>query len=145
MSTEEVRIIPIDERVNSVEDVRKILSQISFAPSCVDMGWEWQAEPVFTIARNGAANFVGYRLRTTFRRPDRDSGLVTKGFGRWWEIPADATVSAVVKTAFAAAKMILEHELMEAFKWKDQRCFDPHNSVAELASLNPARYVRGIP
>jgi len=136
--------------MGSAEDVRKTLSQLSFAPSCVDMGWEWEVEVVYRMdAENplpGRPQMVGcsYRLRTTFMRPDRETREIKKGFGRWWEVPLDVTVSGVVKTAFAAAKMILEHELMESFKWRDARVFDPHHTVGELASIQPGRYTDSI-
>lgn len=126
-------------RINSATHLANILSDIAFAPSCVDMGWGWEVEEVFTIQereKRPVMQTSGYRLRTTFRRPDRSSGVVSTGYGRWWEVPQDVTTSGVVKTAFAAAKMILEHELMESFKWNGIRIFDPHNNVLDLAQIN---------
>jgi len=32
-------------------------------------------------------------------------------------------------------KMILEHEIMEAFLYRRKRVFDPHNTVGELSLL----------
>ena len=143
-----------DKKVDGLGGVEAVLAQVTFAPSCVDMDWGWQVQAVFvqegpsvTVEGVTATQAIpaGFRLRTTFRRPERSSGEVQTGFGRWWEVPPDVTVSGVVKTAFAAAKMILEHELMESFKWKNARVFDPHNTVQELASLGSNRYVDGIP
>jgi hypothetical protein len=154
------RIIPEDVQVNTLSGVKKVLSQISFAPSCVDMGWDWEVETIYTPrpwteyemkhGKPGAGGYeeclpAGFRLRTTFRRPDRSTGVVGKGFGRWWEVPLETTESAVVKTAYAAAKMILEHELMESFKWKRTRVFDPHSTVQELAQIAGSRYTASIP
>lgn len=122
--------------------VKSVLNAITFAPSCVDMYWSWEVEDVFVVrdgndrSTQAAMTQVAYRLRTTFRRPDRDTGEAAIGYGRWWEVPKDTTVSGVVKTAFAAAKMILEHELMESFKWNGVRVFDPHNNVLDLAQIN---------
>lgn len=122
----------------TVDDIKRVLADISFAPSCVDMGWKWEVEPILVRRDENGPSRDGYRLRTTFQRPDRDSkdGKLLIGTGRWWIVPQDTTVSGVVKTAFAAAKMILEHELMESFKWQGNRVFDPHNSVEALASLS---------
>lgn len=147
--TDTDRIIPDDWVVENTDDIMRIIGDLEFAPSCVDMSWCWQVEKVFTEGE-GNYGFVGagYRIRTSFLRPDRDAkpgAPPERGWGRWWEVPPNVTLSGVVKTCFAAAKMILEHELMESFKWKGQRIFDPHNTVEELASINPRRHVRSIP
>ncbi len=143
-----------DAPINSIEGIEKTLRQLTFAPSCVDMAWGWKVEAIFTQGATGVtvdgvtayqAIPAGFRFCTTFRRPDRKTGEISVGFGRWWEVPLDTTVSAVVKSAFKAAMLILEHELMESFKWKNARVFDPHNTVQELASLGSARYTNGIP
>ena len=117
---------------------------MTLAASCVDMDWGWQVEEV-SGPKGDAALPIAYRLRTTFRRPDRETGEYSTGFGRWWEVPHDVTISGIIKTAFAAAKMILEHELMESFKWRNARVFDPHNTVQELAGLTGARWIDSIP
>lgn len=121
--------------VLGINDVRYVLSCITFAPSCVDMGWDWEVESIGSTTYDGTERLRGYALRTTFRRPERESGEIATGYGRWWFVPHDITVSGIVKTAFAAAKMILEHEIMESFKWQGKRVFDPHNSVELLAYL----------
>lgn len=115
-----------DFAVECKEQVEQILNDISFAPSCVDMSWIWEVKKV-----DG-----GYLIRTTFRRPDRETGTISTGYGRWWFTPDGTTLSGIVKTAFAAAKLILEHEIMESFKWQGKRVFDPHNSVIDLAALS---------
>lgn len=102
--------------------LNKILSAITFAPSCVDMGWRWEIYE----ADNG------HLIRTVFRRPDTVSGVVQEGFGRWWHLPSDVTESGVVKTAYAAMRMILEHELMEAFLYEGKKIFNPHHTVEDL-------------
>jgi hypothetical protein len=122
-------------QVKSVVDIKKILAEISFAPSCVDMGWEWEVKLINEDVGYSTRE-CGYLIRTTFRRPERDTGKIGKGFGRYWHIPDKTTVSGVVKTAYAAALMILQHELQESFKWQGKRVFDPHNSVEALASLS---------
>lgn len=125
-----------------VADVLSTLEEITYVPSCVDMGWGWQAEATFSCTgeHGGACGDdyepSGFRIRTTFRRPDRETGEIGTGYGRWWTLPLDVDVSGVVKTAFAASKLILEHELMESFKYAGARVFDPHNGVEALAQLS---------
>lgn len=127
-----------------LEDVKKVLSNIMFARSCVDMGWEWEAKEVYDEDA-ATALLSGYAIRCTFQRPDRLTGNVTRGFGRWWLVPANTTSSGIVKTAFAAAKLIVEHEIMEAFHYMEVRVFDPHHELSDLfvaASNKSARLAR---
>ncbi len=126
----------------TLDEVRAILADVKFAPSCVDMCWEWEVKEIRDYDQwEDQFHPGGFLVRTTFQRPDRDTGVVSKGYGRWWHVPSDVTESGVVKTAFAAAKMILEHELMESFHYNGFRIFDPHHTVDELAL---AAYVNGI-
>ena len=113
----------------TLTQLKKILKRIKFAPSCVDMGWEWDFK---AIQQAGGLEIEGFLIRTTFQRPDRDSGFLGRGYGRWWHVPADVSESGVVKTAYAAARLILEHELMESFKYDGKRIFDPHHDVQDL-------------
>lgn len=114
--------------INRFQAIQDILAKISFAPSCVDMGWRWEVVTVDTMLGGPG----GFLIRTTFQRPDRDTGRIERGFGRWWHLPKDANESAVVKAAYAAAKLILEHELMESFHYEGARLFDPHHDVEDL-------------
>ena len=124
-----------DEKVISGEQLQNILAQISFAPNCVDMRWDWSiidvrsADPGFTDPGDG------WLISTTFQRPDRGDGKMSRGQGRKWFIARGESESGVVKTCFAACKMILEHEIMEAFLYRRKRVFDPHNTVGELSLL----------
>lgn len=112
---------PASSRAN----VAATLRRISFAASCVDLDWRWEVHSV-----SGPPG--GHLIRATFQRPDRDSGNVARGAGRWWHIPADASESAIAKAAYAAARMVLEHEVMEAFHFDHVRIFDPHHDVDDL-------------
>ena len=113
------------------QSIREVMLQaaapitgVSFATSWLDMGarWAWQL-----VER-------GWLIRCSFQRPDRETGTVGRGFGRWWYIAAGTSESALWKTMFAAAKMIVEHELLEAFKVDGKRPFDPHRSVQDLTA-----------
>lgn len=128
-----VRIPKPEERIQSFEQLAEVVARISFAPNCIDMGWAWNLHQV------EADPSKGWLIATTFQRPDRETGKISRGMGRDWYIAYNATTSSVVKTCFAACKMILEHEVMEAFLYKGARIFDPHNTVEELTSLQGAK------
>jgi hypothetical protein len=121
-----------DERIDTLDDLHKTMGRVSFERSCLDMGWQWEAGMLGIV--DGPRLATAWRIRCSFRRPERDTGEVGTGFGRWWIIEPGTTVSAVVKTMYAAAKMIVEHELLEAFKFDGGRPFDPHRTVQDLVS-----------
>lgn len=55
--------------------------------------------------------------------------------GRKWRISEYMTDSEFVQTAFAAAKMCLEHEAREAFKFHGRPVMRPHFDVYKLMEL----------
>jgi hypothetical protein len=119
-----------DKQVFTTEDVRAVLEGISFAPSCLDMGWKWEIEEL----RVGAEGTLkGWLVNTTFQRPDTDTGIVGTGRGRKELVGVGASESGVVKTAWLLAELIVRHELMEAFLYRGVRIFDPHHTVDELS------------
>jgi len=124
----------------NLAQIAAIIDKLQFSPSCVDMGWQWQTK---TLQQTGSLEVEGFLIRTTFKRPDRDSGEVQRGYGRWWHVPYDASESAIVKTAYAAARLILEHELMESFRYEGNRIFDPHHDVDDLVAAVNHRAERG--
>jgi hypothetical protein len=126
-------------RVETVEQLRAVLNLVTFAPSCVDMGWSWTVTPA-TAWHDDEVRRDGWLIATTFQRPDRDADpahpKVETGAGRPWWVACGATESSIVKTAWVAAKMVVEHELHEAFKYRDRRLFDPHYTVDQLTRLD---------
>lgn len=80
---------------------------------------------------DGKLAIKGWLIRCSFQRPDRETGAVGQGFGRWWFVAEGTTVSGIVKTMYAAAKLIVEHELLEAFRFDGCRPFDPHAPGAD--------------
>ncbi|MEK6828822.1 MAG: hypothetical protein AABY15_01760 [Nanoarchaeota archaeon] len=108
----------------TIEDVKTILSNINFASySCIDMGWE------FEVKEEGSL----YLIRTSFMRKDIVSGEFGKGWGRWHTTPVDcSTETSIVMTAWVCVKMIVEHELLESFEYKDKKVFNPHKSLDQL-------------
>jgi hypothetical protein len=119
----------MEQRVETEAALRAVLDGITFAPSCVDMGWDWEIEEL----RLGSGVLRGWLVNTTFRRPDTHSGQIGIGRGRQELVGFGASETAVVKTAWLLAELIVRHELMEAFLYKGVRICNPHHSVEELS------------
>jgi hypothetical protein len=129
-----------DLPITSTEHLREAIARVSFEKSCLDMGWRWDVDEV--LEAQGVTmddTLVGWCVRCSFQRPDTHTGEVSTGYGREWIVRPGITESAFWKTMFAAAKMVVEHELLEAFKVDGRRPFDPHRSVQDLISIPEAR------
>lgn len=129
---------PDDPILTTTSHLREVLGDITFAPSCLDMGWDWVIREV-EVRDVGApatdAPMLGWLISTSFQRPDRITGAINRGRGREMWVPLGATLSAAIKTAWVAAKLIVDHELFESFKYKGRRVFDPHATVAQLTGI----------
>ena len=110
----------------NIAEIRKIVKKISFAPSCIDMGYKFQVK----TCKNG------FLLRTSFKRPDTKSGEVGIGYGRWMFIHEKADERSVVMTIWVCIELIVKHELMESFLFSGCRILDPHKSLEELSYPN---------
>jgi hypothetical protein len=141
-----------DPEITRTEDLQTVLSRISFAPSCLDMGWEFDVEELPCTAAGaaavrdhaacttcGGARKRGWLVSTTFQRPDTQTGEIARGRGRKEFIAIGATLSSVVKTAWLLCRLIVEHELHEAFLFDGKRVFDPHKTVDELTPIARCR------
>lgn len=105
-----------------LHEVRAILNDISFRKSCVDMAWSWEAEEIEK----------GFLINTTFQRPDTTSGEMGTGRGRQMFVRKDANRTSLIMTAWICCKLIVEHELMEAFQYQGCRVLHPHKTIEEL-------------
>lgn len=103
----------------------KTLKDVSFKNSVLDFKWQFEVNPI-----SG-----GHLVCVSFERPDTETGRVSRGRGRFEFIGHDATVSGIVKTAWLLIELVVRHELMEGFRWKGNRIFNPHHTVEELASI----------
>jgi len=106
-----------------IKEIKKIIKNISFAPSNLDMGWKFQIKEVSD----------GFHIRTSFKRPDTNTGKIGTGYGRWMFVHKNSDDRSIVMTAWVCAKLIVEHELMEALKYRGVRILDPHKSLDDLA------------
>jgi len=113
-----------------IKQIKKIIKKITFAPSNLDMGWKFQVKETQE----------GFLIRTSFKRPDTHTGKIGTGYGRWMFVDRWADDRGIVMTAWVCAKLIVEHELMEAFLFKDCRILDPHKSLIDLAHPNTLSY-----
>lgn len=87
---------------------------------CGDMNWR--------LSVSGGA----IMLQATFPAPDCNTGKEVEQRGRKWYISPHMTNSEIVQTAFLAAKVAMEHELREMFKYKGKAIFGPHFSSDQL-------------
>lgn len=110
--------------VSDKESLEHILSKISFAPSCIDLGYKYHIEEVGDI---------GFLISFSFFRPDTHTGEMGEGFGREWFIRKNSTEKFVVMTAKLAIDLIITHEILESFHYYNTRLIDPHKSLENLA------------
>lgn len=61
--------------------------------------------------------------------------------GRKWFLSLYMTDSEIVQTCWAAAKMAMEHELRETFKWEGQPIFRPHFDIKVLHDISRANRI----
>lgn len=113
----------IERQVLDTKDLLAILAGVAFAPSCLNLAWNWDVD----------VRGLGWLIRATFTRPDTHTGVLGRGHGRWEFIDIGASESGVVKTCWLLAELVVRHELMEAFLYQGRRIFDPHRTVAELS------------
>jgi len=99
------------------------------------MGWTWEIEEL----PEASGALKGWLVNTTFQRPDTHTGVLGTGRGRKEFIAVGASESGAVKTAWLLAELIVRHELMEAFRYRGVRIFDPHHTVDELSMPHRAR------
>lgn len=114
-------------------ELNDVLREITFVNTVLDFKWAFEYKSV-TICE-GPIDKQAWLLWVTFERPDTITGAFSRGRGRDEIVWKGATVSAVVKTAWVLVELMVRHELMEGFRWRNTRIFNPHNSVFDLAGL----------
>ena len=110
--------------------------------------WERYDEILKLVAAVECGDFefvVSYERREGRDRPYlqiqcADKCTVTGDDYRWhgrkWFLSYHMTDSEVVQTCWAAAKMAMEHELRETFKWDGQPIFRPHFDIRALHDIS---------
>lgn len=121
-----------EKTANTTSELQQILDGIDLAASVVDWKFKFVVNP-FTEEKLGLAGWFVY---VQFTRPDTNTGNIGIGRGRdeiIWCGEVGAFESSIVKTAWVLIEMVVKHELMEAFKYRGVRIFDPHRTVEELS------------
>lgn len=126
--------------IQALGTLRAVLEGIHLAPSGVSLdGWGWETRPATIFGSGAGDDVLGWMIRASFVRPDRDTGERGRGFGRWEFVACGATESAVVKTAWLLYDLVVRHEAMESFTYRGVRIFDPHHTVEQLTLAGRGR------
>lgn len=62
--------------------------------------------------------------------------------GRKWYLSDHMTDDEVIKTCYMAFKAAVEHEIMEGFRFMDQRVFNPHTPFTVLMEASTKQQFR---
>jgi len=116
-----------------LKEVKDILSNINSAPSGIRMSTDNDYEFQVKEINDDDESVNGFLIRCGFWRPDTFTGEMGQGWGRWNHVPRIAGEKGVVMTAYVAIKLIVEHEMMEAFEYKKVKLVNPHKSLSQLA------------
>lgn len=66
----------------------------------------------------------------------RDTSTLQKWKGRKWYLSDHMIADEIIKTAYAACKAVVEHEIMEGFTVDGKVLFNPHVSFEALLSIS---------
>ncbi len=75
-------------------------------------------------------------IQILFSAPCQKTGEFKERRGRKWYLSDYMTEDEVIKTAFAALKAVVEHEVMEGFKFNKVPVFNPHVSYTALLRVS---------
>lgn len=118
-----------DQLVSTQAQLEKLLGEITMKNTSLDFNWRFEIDGKLLPVQHG------WLVRVAFDRPDTETGKVGTGYGRWEYIGINTTESGAVKTAWLLIELVVRHELMEAFRWRNARIFNPHNSIYDLAAV----------
>jgi len=114
--------------------LERVLARVTFVNSVLDFKWRFEIEILGEVGVTRELD-KDWLVNVTFERPDTNTGVVSRGKSRQEIVWKGAYLSGVVKTAWLLLELTIRHELMEGFRFDDQRIFNPHNSVFDLADL----------
>lgn len=81
-------------------------------------------------------------LQCAYDAPCSVTGEAKEWRGRKWYLSEHMTEDEVVKTAFAAFKATVEHEVMEGFTFAGVRVFNPHVNFRALMAVSGRQVFR---
>lgn len=100
-------------------------------------------KPVSVMAHSDKARSGAVYMQCTYYDNCRETGKLTPWNGRKWYLSPYMTDDEIVKTAFAAFKATVEHEIMEGFTYKEVVVFNPHVDHRALMSVSGDQVRRG--
>lgn len=137
LSPEEISKYGEVQKKLTIDEIRKFLNGISFVKSCIDFSWGWEVTEVIGDCWNENYDNIGiqkgFLINTTFKRPDTITGIIGIGKGRRMWIEETASETSIVMTAWICVDLIIKHEAMEAFKYRNAKILNPHKTLSELA------------
>jgi len=75
-------------------------------------------------------------IQVNYSAPCIKTGELRQWSGRKWYLSRHMTQDEVIKTAFAAFKAAVEHEILEGFSVGGKLLFNPHVDFTELLSIS---------
>jgi hypothetical protein len=75
-------------------------------------------------------------IQIAYDAPCTKTGSLEEWKGRKWPLSEFMTDDEIVKTAYVAFKMCVEHEIMEGFKYDGKIVFNPHVNFMELLAVS---------
>ena len=125
-----------DTPITTDSQLQEVLNGISMVNTVLDFKWMFEFKPVRTVIQGqDAPDKSGWLVWVSFERPDTITGKIGRGRGRDEIIWSGTYLSGVVKTAWLLVELMVRHELMEGFRFHNQRIFNPHNSVIDLMEV----------
>lgn len=118
-----------DKLITTREELVATLNDVSMTNTSLDFKWKFDIEEGHFLGKKA------WHIRVGFERPDTETGKIGIGYGRYEIVSSGTTESGVVKTAWLLIELVVRHELMEAFRWRGKRIFNPHNSIYDLADV----------
>lgn len=84
-------------------------------------------------------------LQVVYKAPCIKTGIRQEFHGRKFYLSKHMTQDEVVKTAFLAFKLAVEHEIMEGFSVGGKVLFNPHVDFTELLAISQKEVTRNEP
>ncbi len=119
----------MDKQIQTIDELHQTLQEIEMTNTALDFNWKFESKLC------NDPDMYGWFVRVAFDRPDTETGKVGTGYGRYEFVAMNTTESGIVKTCWLLIELVVRHELMEAFRWKNKRIFNPHNSIHDLAKI----------
>ncbi len=88
------------------------------------------------IARDQKYSRGRFFIQVTYKAKCNKTGKMQEWHGRKWYLSDHMTNDEVVKTAYAAFKATVEHEIMEGFKINGVVLFNPHVNYLSLIKIS---------